>query len=322
MQPMLIEISNYISSVDLEARTKFRYKKHLLAFAEYLSDTTKKPLSEVHLSKIFYLPYDENSGMYLPINSEIVDKYMFANLSRNYSWLSTTTSALQSFFRYLSTKYDIRNIMRDIDFKLKDHYVEPKHKRIFNRQEILKFIWSILKFCPSDTLLRDALLFITLFTTGCRVNEILILTPADLMVDDYTFLVRKTKNKRQIYIATKIGITNCLKTYCNLNSIGNQELIFQHNGKPMTDGLVTQLLNYYSEQASLPKTRVHDTRGSFVTIMYENGSDLAVIQQMVNHICMSSTQVYLADNAVRNNDIKIPVIEAICKDLKTIIGVR
>lgn len=322
MEMILVEISQFLKYSDLGVKTKSLYEKRLIDFTNYLSDLTNKPIDEVHLDKFHFLPYDDKVGIHLPINSVVIDNYLMSNLSLgcSYSWLSSTSSALQSFFRYLSLKYDMRNIMREIDFKLRDHYVEPKHKRIFNRQEILKFIWSILKFCNSEALLRDVLLFITLFTTGCRVSEVLALTPSDLMVDEHTFLLQKTKNKRQLYVATKVGLTKSLKIYSEKNSIKSNERIFLHNREPMTQVKVNELLNYYSERASLPKTRVHDTRGSFITTMYENGSDLAVIQQMVNHFSMNSTQVYLADYAVRNKTIQIPIIEAICKDLNSLVG--
>jgi integrase/recombinase XerD len=320
MKQMINEIDDFNSIAELQHRTKQTYRKRLLEFTRYLSKLLATPLSEVHLEKVTYLPYDNETGLFLPIDETIIDKFFEANLTKKYSYLSSMFCSLSSFFRYLSTEYNYRNPMSDIDFKLRDHYVEPKNKRVFNRQEILKLIWSILKNSDEKNLIRDAILFITLFTTGCRINEILSLTPCDLMVDENTFFLKKTKNKRQKYVATKLGLIPSLKFYSNSQSLKKDDLIFSDNGRSLTRDKVHQLLHDYSKKVNLPETRVHDTRGSFISIMYENGTDISIIQQMVNHMTMNSTQVYIADNVVRNRDLNVPFIDNIRMDLKKLIG--
>lgn len=318
METMLIEIEDMLSIENLSATSIKRYRRRLIEFCSFLSSKIKLPIEQIHLENFYYIPYDDTSGLYIPIDGELIDEYFETNIYRGYSWLSCTKSALSRLFKYLSVAYDFRNPMRDIEFKLRDHFVESNDKRALNRQEILKLIRGIIKY--SENVIRDALLFITLFTTGCRINEILSLTPGDVKVDEQTFLLRSTKNGRQIYIATKLGIAKALNYYCTKNSIKKDSPIFQSNGNPLTQTEVRALLQYYLDKENLPRTRVHDTRRSFVTIMYANGSDISLIQQMINHVTLSSTQIYLQENAIRNEGVRIPILDDICKDLKKLVG--
>lgn len=319
MKPMIDEIENFISTSDLSVRTKRRYRVLLLLFANFLTTEINVPIEQVYLNKIGYLPFDDVSGIHLPINAPIIDKYLEVNVYRRYSWLAHSTSALSSFFEHLATQYNFRNVVKDIEFRTRTHYIEPTI-RAFNRQEILKFLITLIKY--SENVIQDALLFITLFTTGCRINEVLSLTMKDLRFDEHTFFLARTKNKRQMYVATKLGLMTAFRKYCKTNNLTDSDRLFSLNGKPLTDDDVRDKLKHFSELGCLRPTRVHDTRRSFVTIMYENGSDISVIQQMVNHVTLNSTQHYLDDNSVRNSEIRISMYDELMMQCRPIIESR
>lgn len=317
MKPLLEEISEYLSIANLSDKTKQRYRKLLVEFAEFLADLLNCRIHEVELEKFYYIPYDEREekSLFLQIDACIVDDYFERNISKGYSWLAYTKSSLSSLFKYLSLNYNFKNVMYNLEFKLQDHKQPVKSRRILNRQEILKLMWSIIKF--SQHVERDALLFITLFTTGCRINELLKLKWEDIHVNDEMFFLRETKNKRQKFIVTRIGLTRVFELYCLKNEIGKEDYIFTDgSSKPLTQNKVRLLLNDFLYRVNIPPAGVHSTRRSFATIMYENGSDINVIQQLLNHVTINSTKVYINENYVRNVGLHIPVYEEIFKNLK------
>ena len=318
MSSLVIDIENFLLTSNLARRTKKIYRRRLIEFTQYLSQLINEPIESVDLLKIYYIPYDDNNCIYEQIDSTILDEFFEAHLSRGYSWLSSMKSALCTLFKYLSTTYNLENVMHTIEFQLEDHKQEPKIKRVLNRQEILKLIMSVVKY--SDNVERDCLLFVTLLSTGCRINEVLCLKRRDIHTENNVFFLKNTKNKRSMFVVTKIGLTNVIETYCMKNNLNLDDYIFTstngNKNKPISQKSVNELLRYYLEKESIPPTRVHDTRRSFATVMYENGTDIDVIRQLLNHETINSTKIYIDDNYVRNASIQIPMYDTIFADMR------
>ncbi|MFF2482730.1 hypothetical protein [Paenibacillus sp. NPDC058071] len=185
MSPFGIEIDNFLLSSNLARRTKQNYRNRLYEFAEYLSKLIDEPIENVNLSMVYYTPYDDENNIYDQIDPLIIDEFFEANLFKGYSWLASMKSALSTLFKHLSTTNNFENVLPAIEFKLEDHKPEPKIKRVLNRQEILKLIMSIVKY--SDNVELDCLLFVTLLSTGCRINEVLSLKRRDIHSENNIF---------------------------------------------------------------------------------------------------------------------------------------
>lgn len=321
MKFLLDEISEYLNHADLAKVTKRPYFNALMEFTEFLANLLNCHIDEVHLERIFHFSFNgtEEDGLYSQIDATILDNYFEANISKGYSWLSYTKSALSGLFRYLSLNYDFSNVLYDVEFRLQDHKKSKIPQRVPNRHEVLRLMWSIIKY--SEKLKRDALLFVTLFSTGCRIGEVLSLTWRDILVENEMFFLKRTKNKRQKYIVTRFGLTKVFQLYCEQNRIGKDDYIFTNEkAKPLTQGNVRLLLDGYLKKANIPHFVIHSTRKSFATIMYENGTDITIIQQLLNHVFLNSTEIYIKDNYIRNNDLEMPIYKEINKNLKQLVG--
>ncbi|MEC0093426.1 tyrosine-type recombinase/integrase [Paenibacillus macquariensis] len=321
MKNIICEIDDFIANINVELKTKKRYRKSLMNFAEFLSKKINTIPESVFLDKIFCIPFDEleEQYFYLQINTEIIDEYFELLVSGSYSNLLITKITLNQLFDYLELTYNqFENIIRDIDFDLRKHKPLRSHGRTFNRHEILKLLWSITK--HSDNLLRDMLLFVTLCCTGCRINEILTLTGKKVLYDQNMFYLEHTKNKEEKYIVTRLGITKVFKVYCERNNIGPNDYIFTENSKPLTQRRVNKLLDKYLSAVNIPKATVHTTRRTFATILYESGVDLSIIQQLLNHLYLDSTKSYIEPHYTRNHGLIIPLYDEVYSNLKKLIG--
>ncbi|RKP54125.1 site-specific integrase [Cohnella endophytica] len=185
MNPLVIEIDDSLLSSNLAEKTKRSYRIRLYEFAEYLSRLIDEPIENVNLSMIYYMQYDNDNKIYDQIDSTILDDFFEAHLFKGYFWLASMKSALSTLFKHLSLTSNFENVIASIEFKLEDHKPEPKIKRVLNRQEILKLVMCIIKY--SDNVELDCLLFVTLLSTGCRINEILNLKRRDIHSENNVF---------------------------------------------------------------------------------------------------------------------------------------
>ena len=70
------------------------------------------------------------------------------------------------------------------------------------------------------------------------------------------------------------------------------EILRQHGVESQLELLLLNRL----ERAGLPHMRWHDLRSSCVTLLLEEGVDLVVIQRIVGHRDLSTTQRYVGEN--------------------------
>ncbi|MFA9559669.1 tyrosine-type recombinase/integrase [Evansella sp. AB-rgal1] len=304
------EIETYSLCSKNSKRTIDRYQKHLINFGYFLAEVIEEEYEKVHLERI-YKRTDVMGRliMYLPINAEIIDDYFYSNIEMGYSWLRLSRASLGSFFKYLLKNYDFRNIIKEIDFVLSDYKHLKVPTRILNRHDIIKFLQSIVKY--SENLKRDLLFFTLLLSTGCRINELLKIQVRDIDLNNDTAYLRTTKNKRSHILVLRNELGQLIYKYCDEQNIKRSDLLFYD--VPYHDA--NKLLSNYLEYAGITKVTIHSLRHSFATMLYESGAAITTIQQLLNHVALSSTKEYVEPNYIRNTQIEIPQNLEIYKNL-------
>jgi site-specific recombinase XerD len=311
MEPYVKEIDKFLLCKDFTDSTKKAYKDKLEQFGQYLSDLTEQKYGELHLEQIFELiDVNGKTVRFLPINSTLLDQFLFSRTDKGYSWLSTCHAALKSFFKYLFKNYAFDDVMLEIEFKLKNYKPSRIPPRILNRHEVIRLLRSIIK--HSSNLKRDLLLFTLLLSTGSRKNEILNATVENIDFDNDLIFLKETKNKRSHYIILRHGVGTLIQKYCVENQLSHSDKLFPD----LSYDSVNTLLNSYLTFANLPKVKVHSMRHSFGTMMFESGALITTIQQLLNHIALSSTRTYIEPNYIRNFELFIPENEEIYNNIK------
>ena len=140
---------------------------------------------------------------------------------------------------------------------------------------------------------RYYLIFEILFWTGCRIGELLALTPKDIEFDKNQIIITKTyyRTNKQDFITepkTKqsvriIEIPEFLKKEI-------KEFIDGHYGMPENERLfpivqeaVQHKMKYQIEKAGVKKIRVHDLRHSHVAYLIHKGIEPILIKERVGH---------------------------------------
>jgi integrase/recombinase XerD len=147
-----------------------------------------------------------------------------------------------------------------------------------------------------------------LYAAGLRVSELSNLTLQNLNLDqDYVRCIGKGSKERLIPIGKKAkeALIEYLKDREMIifkNDLNTNHLFLNPEGHPITRQKVYTLIKTLGEK--IDKTiSPHTLRHSFATHLLENGADLRVVQELLGHSDVSTTQLYTHISKKRLKDI-------------------
>lgn len=150
---------------------------------------------------------------------------------------------------------------------------------------------------------RDKALFEMLYSSGCRVSEIVGLKIRDLTSDFSSAIVTgKGKKDRRVYFEK--DAREALEAYLKDRderfpqfSLGGafpvQNVFLNNKGGALTDNGVRYILSRYTgPEGTNRHISPHAFRHTFATAMLSNGADIRMVQEMLGHSSISTTQRY------------------------------
>jgi integrase/recombinase XerD len=139
---------------------------------------------------------------------------------------------------------------------------------------------------------RDRALLELFYASGLRVSELIQVKINDVQEDRIRVLGKGNK-ERIIPVGSKAleAIDAYLVNGRDLFPQG--PLFLSHRGKPLERTLVWRLIKQYAKKAGIQKNiSPHTLRHSFATHLLEGGADLRVIQEMLGHSSIGTTERY------------------------------
>jgi integrase/recombinase XerD len=141
---------------------------------------------------------------------------------------------------------------------------------------------------------RDRAILEVLYATGCRVSELCQLNIGD--VDDtYVRIKGKGGKERTVPIGKEaiLAIDHYLVFRDGSNTEHQQALFVGLGNRRVNRISVWKLVKRYARQAGITKIIFpHTFRHSFATHLLDNGADVRVIQELLGHASISSTDRY------------------------------
>lgn len=260
--------------------------------------TASKTISAYSTDLSVLADFCEEKGLSSPSQIRVVHLRMFlaAQLQRGLarSSIARRLSCYRSFFDYLVREDAVeRNVARLVslpkrDEKVPEFYYQEEMKALLESVDG-KDLWS----------LRDRALLEFLYATGIRVSECVQLDVPDLQMDQGTVLVFGKGSKERYVIVGGIAITSLQRYLAEREastSVGLQSssaLFINRQGGRLTDRSVRRILDkHISRVAGLYHISPHAVRHSFATHLLDGGADLRVVQELLGHASLSSTQIY------------------------------
>jgi len=145
--------------------------------------------------------------------------------------------------------------------------------------------------------MRDRAMLETLYAAGLRVSELTGLNLDDLHLGDRTLRVLGKGNKERIVPfggKAEAALRDWLEASVPYRERSGENAVFLNlKGGRLTTRSVRRILDRYVRQVALArKVSPHALRHSFATHLLESGADLRVIQELLGHASLSTTQRY------------------------------
>lgn len=228
----------------------------------------------------------------------LIQQFLAALKKENYAASSTSRllSALRQFFHFL----------------LKEQVLETNPMQLVRSPKKEKSLPLVLSVNQVDTLiqtpdvktligLRDRSIFELLYATGLRVSELTNLQLADLHLDlGFIQTVGKGNKERIVPLGDEavFWLDEYLKDvrplFANKKTAeAGQYVYLTERGKYFTRQGIWKNLKKYVQQAGIQaEVSPHILRHSFATHLLENGADLRMVQELLGHADISTTQIY------------------------------
>lgn len=165
-------------------------------------------------------------------------------------------------------------------------------------------VTALLEAPDSGTLLgfRDRTWLELIYACGLRVSELVGLVPESIQLEERLVKVTGKGSKERILPLGRVAAA-FTREYLervrpallalNRDGVAGRSIFINHRGGPLTDRGVRQIFHKYIRRVSCQeKITPHSLRHSFATHMLERGADLRVVQELLGHVSVSTTQIY------------------------------
>lgn len=263
-------------------KTLENYHHYLKRFSNWAGDITAK---QVNLKRI------QDYRLYLNRLSDKHGRHLNVK-TQNYHII-----ALRAFLKYL-IKNDVETLSPEkIDLaKLPERSVE-----FLSKEELDRLLVAVGSQKIQD--LRDAAILETLYSTGLRVSELLMLNRDQVDLKRKEFMVKgKGRKNRIVFLSARAAAK--IATYLASRKDNFAPLFISHGRSANTDITlgekrrlsrvsIENIVRTYARKAGIiKKVTPHTLRHSFATELLINGADIRSVQEMLGHASITTTQIY------------------------------
>ena len=168
----------------------------------------------------------------------------------------------------------------------------------FLREDEVRLLLQYNRNSRDPLLRRNHLIFELLYACGLRVSELCTLRVDQIMLEEKIMRVTGKGDKTRVIPFGKHAqkhLTSYLNNFRPMHVKGPNppELLLTRNGNPMSRSRIWQVVKATAKSVGIKKAVYpHMLRHSFASHMLRHGADLRVVQELLGHSDVSTTQVY------------------------------
>ncbi len=278
-------LSDFIDYIEIEKGLSYNtieaYRRDIYGFIDFCNESDINNITRLHISSFIM---------------DLREKDIAP------SSISRKVSALKSFFKWAcANEYLTNNPISSIEpAKL------PKHlPKVLSQNEINTIL-------NNNLTIIERVIVELLYSCGLRVSELCNLKLNDINIKSKSIICFGKGSKERLipFGDYALNIINEYlterETIINTFSISTQLFLISDNGKQITRQDVYRIIHRLGELIH-KEISPHTLRHTFATHLLENGADLRVVQELLGHSDVATTQLYTHISKKRLKDIYFSV---------------
>jgi integrase/recombinase XerD len=252
------------------------YRSDLQLLSRYLapSGTALKDISQVQLAAYYAESYAQKTA---PATA----RRRFSCHKRFFKWLIRANHRTDNPQATLSTVKSYRTDPQTL--------TEAQVEALLNSPDLSK-----------DTGIRDKAMLELMYASGLRVSELVGVRVFEVSLPDNALRVTGKGNKERIVPFGEPAF-EAIKTYLDTargallkQRVSDDLFVTQRGGQAMTRQMFWKLIKAYALQAGIASELIspHTLRHAFATHLLNHGADLRVVQLLLGHADIGTTQIY------------------------------
>ena len=260
-----------------------------------LVENKSKKTIEAYMSDLtHYINYlnQKNINNVEEITILTVDNYL-NSLTKEYSSnsINRVLASVRSFHKFISLNHES---IKDPTLYIHTHK-HNEHLPIYASLQDLKVLFD--SFSNSDIDIYHKTILLTLYSCGLRVSELCSLKRNDVHLSEKILKVTGKGDKERI-IPIVDACVQQMELYLNLVRKNWQKktlpnFFINQYGRVLTRQYVHNLIKKKCEECNLnPNLSAHSFRHSFASHLLDGNADLRIVQELLGHSDIQTTQIY------------------------------
>lgn len=265
------------------------YIEKFLSFLLYERGYSKNTLSSyrIDLTELSQFLEERNSSLVKATKEYIAQ---FINMLSERGFTNNTIirklASIRTFFKYILNEGIIKE---DLVSFLDTPKKEKKIPKVLFEDQIKKLLEQPL--LQKEEYARERSILELLYSCGLRVSEIVNLTINDVNLEEGFVKVKGKGNKERIVPLGSKAISALREYLRQRRHIKERRLFLNSRNKGLTRQSIWLIVKQFANNVGLDISP-HTLRHSFATHLLDNGADLRVVQELLGHSSISTTQIY------------------------------
>lgn len=232
---------------------------------------------------------------YVKLDFDALQEFVFQQFKniRPEATQARVLAGIHSWFRFLLYK----DYIEQDPSELLEGPKKPKHlPTVLTLDEINRMMAAID--LSSNEGHRNRAMMEILYGSGLRVSELVNLQLSKIYLNEHYMLIEGKGSKQRLVPLSPVaeewfGYWLQDRATWSLKPEAKDIAFVNRYGRPMTRAMIFTIVRRMCEAAGITKTvSPHTLRHSFATHLLQNGADLRVIQQLLGHEDLATTEIY------------------------------
>lgn len=243
----------------------------------------------------FQFLFANNINSLEAVNKQILRDYMYWLMQQGVarSSIANKLSAIRSFYRYLLREELIKENPLE---QVTSPKLDKRLPIVLTTDEVTRLLEAPVTGKPMGQ--RDKAILELLYASGLRVSEIVNLNLNQVDLFEKEIRVVGKGNKERVVLMGEPAAKS-LSTYINdgrtklLGGKKSTAVFINRSGQRLIERRIQKIIDHYAKVANINrKIHPHILRHTFATHMLDGGADLRVVQELLGHASLSTTQIY------------------------------